>query len=94
MSNYLPDVPRASTATDTAEFVFNDGRVTKQISKSDLEDSLEVTSQVVISGIINETATSVTPDSTYVNKWGRYNNASAITVTINPAVSQGWSTGS
>ena len=79
---------------NAGDYVYiNNGSKTNQVSKTDFEGSLTVTSQVVISGIVNDTSTTYTPDSNDVNKWIRLDNASSITATINASASQGWSLG-
>lgn len=88
----LSDLPVVETISDSDKVVINVGTKQRQISKSDLEADLSVTSTQVIAGIVNDTSTAYSPDSTAVGKWHRMNNASAITVTIDAASSQGWNT--
>lgn len=86
-------VPQVSTVSDADTFSINVGGKQRQVSKSDLESQLDVTSNVIVAGIVNDTSTAYTPTSSDVSKWVRLDNASAITVTIQAASSGGFSTG-
>jgi hypothetical protein len=85
------EIQQVSTMADADTFVITVGAKSRQLSKSDLESGLTVTSQQVLDGIVNDNTTARTAVSSDVFKWVRMNNASAITVTINAAASQGWS---
>lgn len=87
----LSELPQVTTVSSTDTFVINTGNKQRVVSKADLESGLTVTATQVLSGIVNDTSTAITVDSDDVNKWIRSNNASAVTVTINAASSQGWS---
>lgn len=90
--NTLSTLPQVSTMADSDVFIINVGGKQRLVSKSDLEAVLDVTSTQVVTGFVNDTTTAYVPTSTDVGKWIRLNNASAITVTINAASSQGWNT--
>ena len=87
----LIDVNVVTALNDSDYIYINNGNKTNQITKSNFQDSLDVTSTQVLSAIVNDTTTAITVDSTDVNKWIRSNNGSPVTVTINAAASQGWS---
>lgn len=91
-NNTLSSLPQVETMVASDTFVINTGGKQRILSKEDLEAGLTVTSTQVIAGIVNDTTTAYVPDSDDVFKWVRLNNASAITVTINAASSQGWNT--